>query len=48
MMVHYLKKLSMKTGGEFEKVYHQTVKKVTEDYEALAFQYSDFTNDGVY
>ena len=26
-----------KTGGELEKIYHQTVKKVTEDYEALRF-----------
>lgn len=25
------------TGGELEKVYHQTVKKVTEDYEAMHF-----------
>ncbi|MFD1706780.1 leucine--tRNA ligase [Siminovitchia sediminis] len=25
------------TGGDLEKVYHQTVKKVTEDYEAMHF-----------
>lgn len=30
-------KVVNKTGGELEKIYHQTVKKVTEDYEALRF-----------
>ncbi len=30
-------KIVDKTGGPLEKVYHQTVKKVTEDYEKLRF-----------
>ncbi|MCU9595158.1 leucine--tRNA ligase [Caldibacillus thermolactis] len=30
-------KIVDKTGGELEKIYHQTVKKVTDDYEALRF-----------
>jgi len=30
-------KIVDKTGGELEKVYHRTVKKVTEDYEQLHF-----------
>ncbi|NCU18726.1 leucine--tRNA ligase [Pallidibacillus pasinlerensis] len=30
-------KVVNKTGGELEKIYHLTVKKVTEDYEALRF-----------
>ncbi|WP_062354848.1 leucine--tRNA ligase [Bacillus kwashiorkori] len=30
-------KIVAKTGGPLEKVYHQTVKKVTEDYEGLHF-----------
>ena len=38
----------MKKLVNLKKVYHQTVKKVTEDYEALTFQYSDFTIDGIY
>ncbi len=28
-------KITDRTGGELEKVYHQTVKKVTEDYEGM-------------
>jgi leucyl-tRNA synthetase len=28
-------KITSETGGELEKVYHQTVKKVTEDYEGM-------------
>ncbi|WAA11191.1 leucine--tRNA ligase [Fervidibacillus albus] len=30
-------KIVLEEGGSLEKVYHQTVKKVTEDYEALHF-----------
>ena len=40
--------VKIKPMEHLEKVYHQTVKKVTEDYETLTFQYSDFTNDGLH
>ena len=35
-------------SGKLEKVYHQTVKKVTEDYEDLTIQHSYFTIDGIH
>ena len=31
-----------------DRVYHQTVKKVTDDFETLGFQYSYFTNDDLH
>lgn len=34
---HITDKISEQTGGQLEVVYHQTVKKVTEDFEAMHF-----------
>ena len=48
---HITEKVREGSGGELEKVYHQTVKKVTEDYETLGFntaisQMMVFINEG--
>ena len=49
--VHLAAKIGGEPGGELEKVYHQTVKKVTEDYEGMRnntaiSQLMVFINDG--
>ena len=38
-------KLSDENDHSLDRVYHQTVKKVTDDFEKIRFQYSYFTND---
>ena len=36
------------TGGPLERIYHKTVKKVTRDYENLAFQHCHRPDDGLH